>query len=188
MKFNYKNYLISLRYNNDESKREVYRKKLEFSNTDKIEDEPFYPYLSEFKPLNYKVPRSLKNIYNWDLFLKLVASSFSSTYYFVFLDFEDNDSTFINKIVPELIVCVNNGNRCYIKKISELNSSQISILHNMYMEELINHQHMQLRTSVYVMQKKKMRIQLYKKQYHMAKKIMQSWNALNGLKYSFSHN
>lgn len=188
MMFNYSNFLHGLCDNEDETKRELYRKKLEFSNSEKIEDEPFYSYLTEFTPLKYRTSRILEGLYNWDLLLQMIASSFSSSCFFDFEDFNDKEPAFIKKTIPELIVCVNNGNRCYIKKISELNSSQISILHNMYMEELINHQHMQLRAPVYVMQKKKMRIQLYKKQYYMAEKIMQSWNALNGLKYSFSHN
>lgn len=178
MNFNYANFLISLRDNENESKREVYKKKLEFSNKDKLEEEPFYSYLFEFKPLRYRTPSTLKNFYNWDLLLQLVAASFSSTYIFDFNDYDDNESTFFKKNIPELNVCVNSGGSSVSRNISELNNTQISILHNIYMEELINFQHIELSSPDYVMYERKIKIQLYQKHYHKANEIIQRWEVL----------
>ena len=46
------------------------------------------------------------------------------------------------------------------------------------MEELINFQHIELSSPDYVMNERKIKIQLYQKHYHKANEIMQRWEVL----------
>lgn len=100
-----------------------------FGNHQKIEDEPFYGYLQSFEPIPYRVPEEIKDDFDYDLLLKLVAASFSSTYEFRYID--DN-------LFPDLIITLSRNGEGLTKAISSLTSIQIKRLFEIYLTEVFN--------------------------------------------------
>jgi hypothetical protein len=131
--FSYKEFLEELKNHELEEKRNLYTKWIGISNVNSIEEEPFYDYLCKFELITYNVPLEFKVFYDWDLLLRLVVSSFSSTYKIV-MPCED----LIWKNSPELEINISSKGEIVTAHISELWSYQILKLFEIYVEELIN--------------------------------------------------
>jgi hypothetical protein len=130
--FSYKSFLEKLKNHDVEEKRNLYTKWIGISNVNSMEEEPFYDYLSKFEPISYNVPLEFKTLYDWDLLLKLIVSSFSSTYKIV-MPYEDS----IFKDLPELEITVSSKGETVTSDISELWTFQILRLFEIYIEEII---------------------------------------------------
>jgi len=184
MLFNYKEFLDELK--EDENKRELYDKWSQISNAERIEDEPFYEYLQEFSPIQYKVPVELMNDFDWNLLLQLIVSSFSSSYEIELL--YDDDYIFgIDEIVlPELVINVYNGGMCVAKKVSDLWSFQIQKLFEIYCEEQLNCQILNMEDDFSgIDDERKMRIKAYniKRKTHLQK--MKRFESMNVKRLDF---
>jgi len=102
-----------------------------FGDSLNLNKEPFYmEYMSNFKPIAYQVPESLKDDFDSELLLQLVVASFSSEYKFIASETEAD--------IPELLIKVESGEQEISKKVSELMSFQIKRLFEIYCEEMMN--------------------------------------------------
>ncbi len=83
-------------------------------------------YVSKFETIQYLVPDELKDDFDWDFLMQLVAASFSSEWYLDFEEWKDK---------PEFLISVTAGDTSIVKKVSELFIFQIKRLYEIYIEE-----------------------------------------------------
>ncbi len=146
MLFDYFEFLDELRQNANPRKRNVVAKRDFRSKAESLEDEWFYKsYLNKFDAkIKFKVPDELSNDFDWNLLIKLVASSLSS-----FFKFEFDNSDFPElliivktkefKVTTKRSIKVNTWKRMKLtKKISELWPQQILRLYSIYILEVLN--------------------------------------------------
>lgn len=132
MMFDFKEFIDNLK-DNDEKKDivEKYEKLVE-PLPEKFEDTIIYKdYLSKFNisGLDLLYPEYIDEEFNWDLLVRLIISSFSSSYV---LD-SDNKTWKL-----ELVINVSAGDKHIAKKLSELWGFQISRMYEIYIEEQMN--------------------------------------------------
>lgn len=127
--FDYEAFLVLLEDSKDSSKSEIGKKWLQISLASRIEEEPFYEYLESFDRIDYKVPLSCADDFDWDLLLRLVAGSFSSDF-----ELELGEARYDN---PELVIVVptDDGSQSY--KVSEHSIEAINSLFEIYALEQI---------------------------------------------------
>ena len=77
----------------------------------------------------YLTPDEIKDDFDWDLLIQLVAASFSSDGVF------DMNS---GKELPDFVISVQSGDQVVVKKVSELWGFQILRLFEIYIEEQMN--------------------------------------------------
>lgn len=164
MLFDFKSFIDELRENPEKkeviSKFEKYYWTIEWD----IKDQNWYQdYIKDFPTIEYKVPEELKEDFDWDLLMQLVAWSFSSDW---LLDYnpqmpweeenqtetdqkkedpqktqsQDNQSEETNsqEKLPEFIISVQSWDQVVVKKLSELWWFQILRLYEIYIEEQLN--------------------------------------------------
>lgn len=136
MKFNYFSFLLQLKNNEYQQKRDIYKRKCDLSNATAIEDEPFYSYLKKHEFIKFKIPENLKNDFDWHLLFQLIASSNTSYYEFGFTDYKDSENNNDEKIItPELYLWTEG----YLKKkVTELKDYQFPEMFRFYCEEQID--------------------------------------------------
>ncbi len=130
MLFDFKAYIEELRENPE--KKEVVEKyeKIIWTIDWDTKDQIWYKeYVNKFKTIKYLVPEELKEDFDWDLLMQLVASSLSSDW---FLSQEEW------KEIVEFTISVQSGDQVVVKKVSELWGFQISRLYEIYIEEQMN--------------------------------------------------
>lgn len=130
--FDFKEFIDSLR--ESEGKKDIVEKYEKFVEPlpEKFEDTIIYKdYLSKFdiNNLDLLYPEYIDEDFNWDLLIRLVIGSFSSSYA---LD-EDKETWKI-----ELIINVSAWDKHIAKKLSELWGFQIARMYEIYIEEQMN--------------------------------------------------
>lgn len=136
--FNYQDFLNDLKDHENPEKQILHSRWMKYSNGPTLEDESFYQeYIDKFWALDYLKPDDTHAFdSDWELLCQLIASSFSSEYYFDFI----NGRYCREKITPRLVVRVPNGSETIEKCIDELLPIQIDNLYNIYLEEAISMQ------------------------------------------------
>lgn len=122
---------------NEEEKKMVVAFEHHFGNLDgqRLEHMPFYKdYLSKIEIPSWiveklDIPYELKDDFDYELLLRLVAGSFSSSYVLIY-DAKKDQVT--------LRISVSNGNTCIEKNLQELWSFQIERLFEIYITEQMN--------------------------------------------------
>lgn len=130
MLFHFQSYIEELREKED--KKEIIEKyeKLFGPITWDIKDQIWFTnYLSHIKSAPYNVPEELKEDFDRDVLIQLIAGSFSSEWV---LDQEPE------KEWKEFIISVQSGDQSVVKKVSELWGFQILRLYEIYIEEQLN--------------------------------------------------
>lgn len=135
--FDYETFLEELK--NKPGKEKLYEDWIKISKADRIEDEPFYEHFLQFEPIPYKIPEELRNNFDWDLLLRLVAASHSSGYHFELTPHVSDEKYKDEDLVPFFFITVYNGENSVTKEVSELWSFQILRLYEIYLEEQINY-------------------------------------------------
>lgn len=79
--------------------------------------------------MSYLVPDEIKDDFDWNMLIQLVAASFSSDGVF------DMQS---GKDLPDFVISVQSGDQVVVKKVSELWGFQILRLFEIYIEEQMN--------------------------------------------------
>jgi len=130
--FDFEGFIESLREN--EEKKEIVEKyeKLVEPLPSKFEDTIIYKdYLSKFdtSKIDLLLPEYIDDDFDWDLLLKLVIGSFSSTYV---LDVDEETGKDV------LVINVSAGDKHVAKKLSELWGFQIARMYEIYIEEQMN--------------------------------------------------
>jgi len=129
--FDFKVFIENLRENPEKKDTvEKYEKLIE-PLPDKFEDTKIYKeYLSKFdtQGIDLVLPEFIDEDFDWDLLLKLVLGSFSSTYVF--------EKTDDGKL--ELVINVSAGDKHVAKKLSELWWFQVARMYEIYIEEQMN--------------------------------------------------
>ncbi|MFJ1429184.1 hypothetical protein ACILE2_00060 [Capnocytophaga canimorsus] len=131
---------------NDSEKREIIEKYEEnvelLHGIEYVKDTLFYKeYLSQYnlpKELNFvlKVPKELYYDYDWDLLLRLILASFSSSYSLSLTEQWKQKPVYEIEIM--LQITIKKGSEEVTKKLSELWSFQILRLFEIYVEEQMN--------------------------------------------------
>lgn len=130
MLFDFQAYVAELR-EKDEKKETVEKfEKLFGPIQGNIQDQNWYrEYVSLFAPVEHLVPEEIKDDFDRNLLIQLVAASFSSDGVF------DNDT---GKDKPDFVISVQSGDQVVVKKVSELWGFQILRLFEIYVEEQMN--------------------------------------------------
>lgn len=130
MLFDFQSYIEELRENPE--KKEIIEKYEKFFGTIEwdIKDQIWYKeYVYKFQFIQYLVPEELKEDFDWDLLMQLVASSLSSEWFLDFVEWSEN---------PEFTISVQSWDQVVVKKVSELWGFQILRLYEIYLEEQMN--------------------------------------------------
>jgi len=130
--FDFKNFIENLKDNPE--KKDIVEKysKLVEPLPDRFEDTKIYKeYLSKFNTdgIDLKLPEFVDEDFDWDLLLRLVLGSFSSTYVLEYLPEEKK---------YELTINVSAWDKHVAKKLSELWGFQIARMYEIYIEEQMN--------------------------------------------------
>ncbi len=130
--FDFESFIENLKENPE--KKEIVEKYEKFVETmpAKFEDTIIYKdYLSKFdiSDLDLLYPEYIDDDFDWDLLLKLILGSFSSTYVF-----EKDEETWKDL----LVINVSSGDKHAVKKLNELWGFQISRMYEIYIEEQLN--------------------------------------------------
>jgi len=130
--FDFKQFIDNLKANPE--KRDVVEKywKLVEEIPDKFEETIIYKdYLSKFNiyDLDLLLPEYIDEDFDWDLLLRLIIWSFSSSYVV-----EKDEKTWKD----ELVINVSAGDKHVAKKLSELWWFQIARMYEIYIEEQMN--------------------------------------------------
>lgn len=130
--FNFKEFIENLKEKAE--KKDIIEKyeKLVEPLSNKFEDTIIYrDYLSKFnmEELNLIYPESIDESFDWDLLLRLIVSSFSSSY---LLNVDKNSEKM------EMIINVSAWEKHIAKKLQELWWFQISRMYEIYIEEQMN--------------------------------------------------
>ncbi len=115
----------------DEEKRTIVEKYFSFYPEEKektIFDQTWYKeYVEKFKVFDFQVPEESKDDFDYDLLLRLTASSFSSQIQII-----------ESEGLPDIKISVDNDGKFIAKTVSELWGFQILKLYEIYIEESIN--------------------------------------------------
>jgi len=130
--FDFKLFIESLKENSE--KKDIVEKyeKIVEPLLDDFKDTVIYKdYLSKYdtKDIDLLLPEYIDEDFDWDLLLRLVIGSFSSTYVI-----EKDKETWKD----ELIINVSAGDKHVAKKLSELWGFQIARMYEIYIEEQMN--------------------------------------------------
>ena len=130
--FNFEAFIESLRENDE--KKEIVEKYEKFVETlpTKFEDTIIYKdYLSKFdiSKIDLLLPEYIDNDFDWNLLLKLVIGSFSSTYAF---DIDEDTKKDV------LVINVSAWEKHVAKNLPELWGFQIARMYEIYIEEQMN--------------------------------------------------
>jgi len=132
--FDFKNFIENLKENPE--KKDIVEKysKVVEPIPEKFEDTIIYKeYLSKFNTEwvvdNLKLPEFIDDDFDWDLLLRLIIGSFSSTYVLEYLPEEKK---------YELVINVSAWDKHVAKKLSELWWFQIARMYEIYVEEQMN--------------------------------------------------
>ncbi len=130
MLFDFQSYIAELR-EKDEKKETVEKYEKFFGPVQgDIKDQIWYKeYITKFTPLSYLVPEEIKDDFDREMLIQLVASSFSSDGVF---------DTNTEKDQPDFVISVQSGDQVVVKKVSELWGFQILRLFEIYIEEQMN--------------------------------------------------
>lgn len=130
MLFDFQSYVAELR-EKDEKKETVekYEKFFGPIHGDIKDQLWFNEYVSNFKAMPYLVPEEIKDDFDRDILIQLVASSFSSDGVFDMQNGKDQ---------PDFVISVQSGDQVVVKKVSELWGFQILRLFEIYVEEQMN--------------------------------------------------
>ena len=129
--FDFKVFIENLRENPEKKDTVEKYEKLVEPIPEKIEETIIYKnYLSKFdvSDINLVLPEFVDEEFDWDLLLKFILASFSSSYVFEKVD----DDKY------ELIINVSAGDKHVAKKLSELWGFQIARMYEIYIEEQMN--------------------------------------------------
>jgi len=129
--FDFKVFIENLRENPEKKDTVEKYEKLVEPIPEKFEETKVYKdYLSKFDTsgIDLVLPEFIDEDFDWDLLLKLIVGSFSSTYVFEKTD----DGKF------ELVINVSAGDKHVAKKLSELWGFQIARMYEIYIEEQMN--------------------------------------------------
>lgn len=130
MLFDFNAYIEELKENPEKKELiEKYEKLLWKIQWDTKDQVWYQEYVDTFTAMDYKVPWELEKEFDWEMLMKLVASSLSSEW---LLEFQED------KWLPEFIISVQNWDQVVVKKISELWGFQILRLYEIYIEEQMN--------------------------------------------------
>lgn len=128
MLFDFNSFIEDLRQNPEKKETvEKYEKFVEEIPQDIKEQKWYKEYICDFDTIDYKVPEDIKDDFDWDLLMQLIAWSFSSEWV---IDLDED--------WKEFIVSVQSGDQYVVKKISELWWFQILRLFEIYVEEQMN--------------------------------------------------
>lgn len=130
MLFDFQSYVAELR-EKDEKKETVEKFEKFFGPIQgDIKDQNWYQeYVSKFSPMPYLVPEEIKDDFDRDILIQLVAASFSSDGVFDMQNEKDK---------PDFVISVQSGDQVVVKKVSELRGFQILRLFEIYIEEQMN--------------------------------------------------
>jgi len=115
MLFDFRRFLDELRENPE--KKEIVEKYEKYFGTiiDDVRDQAWYrEYVSTFPFVDYSVPEELRQDFDWELLMQLVAASFSSDGLLAVSDNADAASA------PDFVISVQSGDQLVVKKMSEL--------------------------------------------------------------------
>lgn len=160
--FDYKAFLEDLK--NKPGKEKIYEDWIKISDASRIEDEPFYEHLLQFEPIPFKIPEELRNDFDWDLLLRLVAASYSSDFNFELTPLVSDEKYSDENLVPLFVITVFNGGSSVSKAVSELWSFQILKLFEVYLEEQINFHIMMLTekdSDVFIKKEREKKVKTY---------------------------
>ncbi len=133
MLFDFRRFLDELRENPE--KKEIVEKYEKYFGTivDDVRDQLWYrEYVSTFPFVDYSVPEELRQDFDWELLMQLVAASFSSDGLLAVSDNADAASA------PDFVISVQSGDQLVVKKMSELRWFQVLRLYDIYIEEQMN--------------------------------------------------
>lgn len=132
MLFDFKRFLDELR-DNPEKKEiiEKYEKYLWTIHGDVTDQVWYKEYVTTFPVVEYKVPDELRQDFDRQLLMKLVAASFSSDWLLAPID-DDKEH------LPDFVISVQSGEQLVVKKMSELRWFQVLRLYDIYIEEQMN--------------------------------------------------
>ncbi len=130
MLFDFQSYVAELR-EKDEKKETVEKYEKLFGPVQgDLKDQTWYKdYVSQFAAMPCLVPEEIKDDFDRDLLMQLVAASFSSDG--VFDDQNEKDQ-------PDFVISVQSNDQVVVKKVSELWGFQILRLFEIYVEEQMN--------------------------------------------------
>ena len=130
MFFDFQSYIAELR-EKDEKKETVekYEKFFWPVQGDIKEQLWYHEYVTNFKPVSYLVPEEIKDDFDRELLIQLVAASFSSDGVFDVNNGKEN---------ADFVISVQSGDQVVVKKVSELWGFQILRLFEIYIEEQMN--------------------------------------------------
>lgn len=130
--FDFDQLIEELKNNENKDKKEVidqYEKNFWPIGGQTVQDQIWYQeYVSKFQTVEYAVPFSSKDDFDYGLLCQLAAASFSSE---VALDINE-------EWTMEFVISVENGWQTIAKKVSELFGYQIDRLFKIYCEEQMN--------------------------------------------------
>lgn len=130
MKYNYSRLLKCFKANPE--KKHIVEKWEKHLSEKFVSDEIFYGYLNKFKAIKINVPDKMKNVFDWELLLKLIAASFSCDYDIVFPDVTEVEMSKTKLTVPDLIIFMD-GKECKVPiNVSELDQMQIIRLFDIF--------------------------------------------------------
>jgi len=161
MLFDFREFINELRNSDNEQYRETIETYEQFYGPipNDYKELAFYKeYLSQFKPIKYKVPEECKHDYDFDLLLVLIAASFSTNYDFVF-----TNGCFIGEL-PELNIYASSDGKKVVIPVSEQCVFQLKRMFEIYFEENLNLQPLTLMDYFKhdsIEEKRKLRIQNY---------------------------
>ncbi len=124
----------------NEEKKSIAEKYLNLfgDGRDGVEKQPWFTdYLAKFESLKYRRPEGMDRDYDWDLLLRLVLGSFSSSYELKPVVKTDGGGD-EQQVEYDLIIAVKSGDTSVVKTASELLAFQIAKLYDIYVEEQIN--------------------------------------------------
>lgn len=130
MLFDFQSYVAELR-EKDEKKETVEKYEKFFGAIQwDLKDQSWYKeYVSKFTPMACLVPEEIKDDFDRELLMQLVAASFSSDGVF-----DDQNQ----KDLPDFVISVQSNDQVVVKKLSELWGFQILRLFEIYVEEQMN--------------------------------------------------
>ena len=130
MIFDFQAYLMEMRDKAEKKETVEKYEKIYWTISGDIKDQIRYTeYVSTFAPMPYLIPEELKEDFDRELLIQLVAASFSS---------DGMLEEVADKWQPDFVIAVQSWEQHVVKKVSELRGFQILRLYEIYIEEQMN--------------------------------------------------